>query len=519
MKKKLRKTFYLFMVVGMLFQIFAPTMVFAVTYQDGNNVTIGGNPVINGNTFEYTNGNVTITKNGNPVNVTSFDVEVGDEIVITLNPDTNYFAQLYDNGGDYNVFLDNNSYSFTIGHADSKSLSFTPSFSSQSGQEDPGIEAMKFDFKINGKSFYNVAIGDTLTVSNDFNMNSLDEFYVTKIVIEHDDPVDNEVYEYDDGEYSLDLKDRIGRQILESHLTKSSDNYALLRVESHAYIDPNDENSGMLQADLDKYGKTIDDYFAFYITNINFIKEAFKGVEVSTGDMPDNYDFTSWNGADLNGTTKSNPGKVTAYYGENTISFSSIVSSGISEISLVGDSGIPSSAVSINNVTGEVTILSNYYNEIPLQIKLEDGTIGYITVNRIGIFISDLNVGADTLYHGAATMISGNLNVDKDKKRVAATFYHEDTTTYEDYDLIVNITYADGSTETTSAQGVGDVHNSSGEITGSDYILWKGNSNVPKKISVIAVKKNALSNSETFGGATFGSGSGVEWECRKEGEE
>lgn len=513
MKKISRKIFSLFMAAGMLFQIFAPAIVLATTFEDGNNVTIGGNPTINGNTFEYANGDVTITKNSQPVNTISFEVAQGDVIVITLSPDTNYSAQLHDNERDFNIGLNENKYEFTIGRADSGTLSYTPSFNlgnpgdpvppGDGGDGAPMVEAMKFDFTINGESFTNVTIGDTLTVSNDFNMNSLDEFYVTKIAIEHDNPADNELYEYAVGEYSLELKDSEGRTIFDSHLTKSSDNYALLRVEAHS--------EDILEDDIAD-GKTLEDYFGFYITNMSFIKEAFKGVEVSTGVMPDNYDFTLWNGADLSGTTKSNPGKVTAYYGEDTISFSSTVSSDVSEISLVSDSGIPSSAVSINNTTGEITILSNYYNEIPLQIKLEDGTIGYITVNRIGIFISDVNAGNNTLYHGAFAMVSGNLNVHTDKYRIAAVFYHEDTTTYEDYDLIVNVTYDNGSTETTIAQGVGDVHNGSGNIIGSDYILWKGNSNQPKKISVTAVRKDALSSSNTFGGATFGSGAGVEWE-------
>lgn len=504
MKKITRKILSFLMIGGILFQMLIPTMVLATNVEDGNNVTIGGSPTINGNTFEYSNGDVTITKNNVSVNTTSFHVALGDEIVITLTPDENYEATL--SKGALAVILTNNTYSFTIGHADDNTLSFTPSFSLENN--DPPVESMKFDFTINGESFTNVTMGDKLRVSDNFNMDSLDEFYVTKIVINHEEPASDEVYVYEAEEYSLELKDSLGRNIFDSHLTKSSDNYALLRVEAHS--------NDILAADIAP-GKTLADYFGFYITNMSFIKTAFKGVGVSTGVMPDNYDFTKWNGADLSGTTKENPGEVTAYYGEDTITFSSIVSSGISEISLVSDSKIPSSAISINNATGEITVLSNYYNEIPLQIKLEDGTIGYITINRIGIFISNVNVGNDTFYHGAFSMISGNLNVDKDKNRIAAVFYHEDTTTYEDYDLIANITYEDGTTQTTIAQGVGDVHNSAGNIIGSDYILWKGNSNEPKKISVTAVRKNALNNENTFGGATFGSGAGVEWENKKGG--
>lgn len=504
MKKHIKKILSIFMIVGMLFQTFAPTIVFATTFEDGNNLTIGGNPTINGSTFEYSNGDVTITKNGASVNTTSFVLEEADEIVITLAPDEGYTAQLHNDVGDYDVALDNNTYSFTVGLASENGLLFTPSF--VTGPQEPGgpeeFNVITYDFTINGESFTNVTVGDMVTVSNSFNMDTLSEFYITKIAIE-----DGATYTYEPDEYSYELLDNQDRKIFETAFTKVSNNSATIRVESHS--------NDILDKDIAD-GKTRDHYYGFYITNIYFVKEAFKGVAVSTTVMPDNYDFTTWNGADLSDTTISNPGIVTAYYGENTIAFSSIVSSNVAEISLVSDSGIPSSAVDINNETGEITVLSNYYNEIPLQIRLEDGTIGYMTINRIGIFISDLNVGNDTLYHGASFTESGNLAVDTDKYRVAAVFYHEDTTTYEDYDLIVNITYEDGSTETTIAQGVGDVHNSSGNITGSDYILWKGNSNTPKKISVTAVTKDALSNENTFGGATFGSGAGVEW-TRSEG--
>ncbi|MDO5556655.1 MAG: hypothetical protein Q4G05_00195 [Clostridia bacterium] len=365
------------------------------------------------------------------------------------------------------------------------------------GPEEPPIEAMKFDFTFNGKSFTNVSIGEQLAVPDSFNMDNITEFYVTKIAIG-----DDKTYTYAANEYSYALLDSENRHIFETHFDKKSDNYANIRIEAHS--------NDLLDKDIAQ-DKTKEDYFGFYITGITFVKSGFKGVEVSTNVMPDNYDFTIWNGADLSATTKSNPGKVTAYYGENTISLSSITSSKISEIKLADDK-VPSSAVSINSETGKITILSNYYNEIPVQIKLEDGTIGYITINRIGIFIGDVNAGNNTFYHGAFANVDGNLNVDTDKYRIAAVFYHEDTTTCNDYDLIVNATYKDGSIKTTIAQAVGDVHNSSGNISGSDYILWKDvGEEAPKSVSVTAVKKGATTNKITFSGATFGAGAGVEW--------
>lgn len=498
MKRNQKKIFPIFMVVSMIFQILVPTIVSAITL-DGNTITIGGNPTINGSTFEYSNGDVTITKNNVSVNTTSFTVEKNDEIVISLVPDTGYTAQLHDNNQNNNIELNNNTYSFTIANANSSTISFTPSFFIS----DPPVEAIKIDFTINGESFTNVSIGDKVVVSNNFNIKAITQFYITKIAIEG-----VKTYTYSANEYSYDLLDNQGRRLFEvRNFTKISDNSARFGLEIH--------NNDILEKDIAQ-GKTKKDYFGLHITNLYLIKDAFRGVEVSTEAMPDNYDFTMWNGADLKGTTKDNPGKVTAYYDEDTINLSSIVSSDISEISLVNDGLVPSSAIEINNETNKITMLSNYYNEIPLKIKLEDGTTGYITVNRIGIFISDINAGNDTFYHGAAAEISGNLNIHTDKNRIAAVFYHEDSTTYEDYDLIVNITYADGKTETTIAEGVGDIHNSNGNIVGSDYVLWKGDiESQPTSVSVTAVKKGTLaSDATTFSGATFGSGAGVLWEGR-----
>ena len=488
MLRKFKKAFSVFMVIGVLLNFYAPVIVFAL--EEESTITIGGNATLNSSTFEYANGDVTITKNSNAVDTTSFTVKKGDQIVITLTPQLGYYCQLQKNG--VYVNLTNNTYNYTIG--DESTILFIPSF------QEPPASAIKYDFTYNGVDFTDVADGDTVTVPDNFNLDEINELYITKIAINGVQPVT-----YEPNEYSYALLDSQDRRIFEINFTKESANYGFMRILSHS--------NDILPANL-KPGKTNADYFGFYITNIKFVKNSFKGVQVSTGVMPDNYDFTIWNGADLNSTTKSNPGKVTAYYGDDTITFSSKVLSGIEEISLVADSGIPSSAVDIDNETGKVKILSNYYNEIPLQIKLKDGTIGYITVDRIGIFISELGAGVNTLYHGASMPLTGNLNVDTDKNRIAAVFYHEDSTTYEDYNLIVNITYKDGKTETKIAKGVGDVQNSEGNIVGSDYILWSGNkTSEPEKVSVTAVKKGAInSESTTFSGATFGSGSGVEWE-------
>lgn len=499
MIKNLLKKAMPIMVIAMLVSFISPLSVYAENFMDGNKLTIGGNPTINGTTFAYENGNVTVSKNDTLQNETSIDLSEGDVITITLTPNEGYQARLHNDIDDYDLKLDDNTYSFKIGHADPKTISLTPSFNPQGepgkpAEPGPEQKTLKFDFRLNGIDFTNVEDGN-VDVPEDFNMDKITDFYIKKIVVNG-----TETYSYNDNEYSYSMLDDQGRTILETHFDKISNNYATLRVQSHSQdIQDTDKVEGRI-------------YYDFYITGINFVKPDFRGVEVSTPVMPDNYDFTQWNGVDLRETTTDNPGKVTTYYGEDTISFDSIATSDIRKISLVSNSGVPSNAVSIDNTNMTIKVLSNYYNEIPLEIELVDGTKGYITVDRIGIFIDRMNVGSKVFYHGASANVGENMDVDTDKNRIVAVFYHEDTKTYNDYDLIVNMVFKDGSTKTAIAKGVGDVRNSNGNIVGSDYILWaSATEEEPVEVYVTAVAKNALSDSNTFGGATFGSGAGVKW--------
>lgn len=127
MKKKLKKIFSLLIVV-MLFQILLPTMVQAETYNGFYQVTLGGTSTINGSTFEYTHGDVTITKNGGSVNTNLFEVAQNDVIVITFVPDDGYKAKLFNAFNHSDITLDGNTYSFTIGTVVAATLTLTPSF-------------------------------------------------------------------------------------------------------------------------------------------------------------------------------------------------------------------------------------------------------------------------------------------------------------------------------------------------------------------------------------------------------
>lgn len=504
--KIIRKMISMLLIIGIIVQASMPIIVSA----EGNNsncdtVTIAGEYTVSDNDLNHSSGKgkVNITKNNSPVTDTTFSVVTGDKIVITLTANLGYVPEL--RNGDIILSLTDNKYEFTIGNATENVLTLTPSFNVDE------LGEISFDFTINGQSFTNVKMGADVIVPSDFNMGAIEEFYVTKAVLKGKSGATLRTYTYDDEEYSYELLDSVGRKILETSLTKVSDSYGYLRSIAH----PED----ILPADI-AAGKTNADYYGFYILRINFLKAGFKGVEVSTETLLDNYDFTKWNGVDLSTSTESNPGVVTAYYDENVINFNSITSSKIKSITLVGDS-VPSSAVNIDNETGNVTVLSNFYNEITFKIELEDNTVGYIKVNRTGIFIDRVNKGLLTFYHGAQAMVDGNMNFYTDKNRIAAVFYHGNTTSRTDYDLIANITYADGTTKTVIAEAVSSNPNSFGSVTGSNYIIWKGDKEQePLKVSVTAVKKGSIdSDATTFNGVTFGSGAGVEWSDYRGGEE
>lgn len=350
-----------------------------------------------------------------------------------------------------------------------------------------------YSFTLNGKEFTDVSDGAMIVVDDNMNFNGINTLCFTKVVI------GGTPYIYNNNEYCYTLKDDQDRTILEANLNKHSNSYATFRVRSH----PED----ILDSDLQGHERS---YFAdFYITNIGFKKAGFKGVEASTAIMPDHYDFTVWNGVDLN----EGEGTLTAYYGDDTIILTSDCDSSINKVELVEGRGVPNHAVTITG--NNVKINSSYYNIIPVRVTLEDNTSGIVNINRMGIYITNIPSGSDILYHGAELQIAQpNFTHNTGKDRIAATFYHTSAKSHTDYDIYANITYSNGTTETVIAEWVSDTTGAHG-LVGSDYEIWAGDmANAPVKVSVIAANKNAAASETVFGGLTFGNGSGVEWTRR-----
>ena len=492
---------------------------------NNNNNNSGLNIVFDGNAggkvwykFSTEANETEVTENRNNIQIPAG----ATSIVLRGEDKTIQFAALYKNGTQNNIDNDGlkseNGVLFAI--SDTDNLEFRIQYAENQNNQGNNqefvnkIDVTRLDFRLNGKDC--VVTSDNMEIPVEANMNfeGVDEFYITKVVTHDNENNTDRTYNYAAGEYSIGLKDAENRSILEVNFGKQTTNLAYLRIEAHT--------EDIKASDLAAMGKTEDDFYGFYTPQIRLIKPGLKGlVEVSTPHMPDVYDFVSFNGFELGDTSESNYADVTVYYGDDTINLTSL-GSNITNIELVSGKGVLPSAVEIDVANKNVKIKSNYYNEIPLKItaKLEGGqtVVGYVKITRVGIYINDLNKGATVFYHGAGNgkvnENGGNLKVDTDKQRLVAVFYHSNTTTVNDYDLILNIINKDGTRETKLAKPVGDVPDEGNSpLVGSDYIIWEGNSieDRPSRIYVTAVKKGATSNSNTFGGATFGAGAGITW--------
>lgn len=211
----------------------------------------------------------------------------------------------------------------------------------------------------------------------------------------------------------------------------------------------------------------------------------------------------------------------------------------------------PGYTIRMVNGSIEVFFKSNFYDRltIPITIIRSDGTtvIRNLTVIRTGIefehFISsrsDPNSSTANVGHGTQRGSEINLRGD-DSYFVVASYLIPDFGNTLPYGLLVTRTYDDGTTETeivrnpidsppefSNAIGYEDgiyYYNSGLPEDGSDpietnanvadYMVFAGDENgrVPETINVLVLKADPASVTDgSFGGFSFGSGSGVEWD-------
>lgn len=499
-------------------------VVFLVENYAGVNVDFATEAIANNvATYNVDNVEVTLTVTGGNIAGGTLPISRNNLGSVTFTLGNTYNSetmQVVVRGAEqYSQVLNVNNNTFTLNGLNFPGNNINISVESQNQGGDPyivedGIEITTMEFTINGQACTITADNSVVNVPADTNFESLEEFYITRIVSK--DRATDEVKDitFAPGKYGLNIKDNQNRPVLETNLTKQTTSLAFVRVEAH--VDAiTDEHLAILE-------KTSDDIVGFYLPQIVLVKPNPQGlVGIETPNKPDVYDFTAFNGVELGDTSIDNFSEVSVYYGDDTIDLSGI-GCNITNIELVEGKGVLSSAVEIDVTNRKVKIKSNFYNEIPLKITVQMGDqstiVGYVKIVRVGIYINDLNKGANVFYHGAfngsVNENGGNLNVDTDKSRLVAVFYHDNTKTVNDFDLVVNIVKKDGTTETKLAKPVGDVNDEGSPLVGSDYIVYEGDSyeDFPTKVYVTAVKKGATSGAATtFGGATFGAGAGVTW--------
>ena len=369
--------------------------------------------------------------------------------------------------------------------------------------ENPQPQKDVMDLVINGVTFTDVENYSQLVVPDSWdlaNMTPQDmNITVTKL---NGETATGSGATYADGFKSNTMYDEQNRDAMEIGITSKGENSLLFKIEFHS------DSIGNVNA-----------YPGFYIFGLTLVKDSYRGVEVGTNHMPDMYDFSTSRVVDLKDTSAANPGIITAYYGDDTIQLASDTSNTISNIQVGAE--IPANAVTVDVAAGTIKVNSNYYSSIPVTITLDDGTVGYMQIERIGLDIQKIqwvNASSKYILHGASAQGCEIPSEYYGKSIMTASFYHTASEDYNDYNLIATVKLSDGTTQTNVVKGIGTVPCIDSSLAGSDYIVWSGDeikydnpsSVYPVSVSVTAVKANATSGS-TFGGASFGSGAGVTW--------
>ena len=292
-------------------------------------------------------------------------------------------------------------------------------------------------------------------------------------------------------------QDAEGRNPLEVGTTERTEHQWVVNLQYHNEDDPVEENRNCPP---------------FYYVNLTFISANYNGVKLDFSKKPDMYQDTVYpDKVDITGTTAESPAVTGVYYDADDFTLSGVNGTAVSSIAVTG--GIPASAVTITGNT--VKFNSGYYATIPLTITLANGTVGYLSVERLGMEIRSVHPGIGSwpnVLHGSQNGSDVTTASGANTYNVVAVFYYDGTKSYADYNVIANLTFADGHTETKVVSGFGEKASAGdgGATKGGDYLVWSGASAdaMPTSVSCTAVKAGATGGSN-FGGALFGAGKGV----------
>lgn len=523
MKERLRKIF-----MGVLVMCLTLTLVYVPMQvkADGDIATVELNgpegTTIDGGVFQATGGKAEISIDGTKQTGTDREfrnIGLNDEIEIVLTAEDGKKGVLRTPGGrgltlpDPTTSGQITTYTFTLrgigltGEPGSNFAALNFEFEDNNpgagdpppGEGDPlpGEEAKSnwsLDLRIGSTEYPNIKGDTSYKISS---MEDIKEITVLRqrkndeaSVVEVEDEIRRKT---DDSSKSMSTTclDEQGRGVLEVYTISEGTNYVTLNLRSHY---------GDLGVDVD-----LED---FYVTNITFYVDGFKGMEVTTDiPEPDMFDSVSSSDiVDLKNTTAEKPAEINKYYGSDTIRINDYAGTAVTKVAL--GEGINPGAVTISGT--QVTFNSAYYASVPLVITLADGTTGYVTINRLGVQIRDYNANATNTNHGNQPGYTLTGTPYAGKYNIVANFYYDSAKSYQDYNVVATLTYADGRTEVKTVAGVYEKTCVNGGTKGGDYIVYSGDKDsAPVKVAVTVVK--AGTSDTTFAGASFGAGKGVEF--------
>lgn len=242
----------------------------------------------------------------------------------------------------------------------------------------------------------------------------------------------------------------------------------------------------------------------FRLTIYNDAENTYEGLQIG---VPSDYTYFPdfWDGAlhndvvDVSETTKENPVQYDAFLLEKTIEINSDAFS--NEITSVEALDVPSKAVTITKKAAgvyDIKYNSNYYNNVEFKITDEEGKTYYVVFTR--------NIVRLFQKVGGSTFLK---------------LYYDKNESYNDYDVVINTNYKDGTTKTTVAtapsSGLEDEFgnpiaglemNAGDNLKAAIYDLPDKTSSDVTSYDITVVKKGALS-STTYSGTYAGNGYGI----------
>ena len=210
---------------------------------------------------------------------------------------------------------------------------------------------------------------------------------------------------------------------------------------------------------------------------------------------------------DISGTSKENPAFYDVYLLENNLKFTLNNDRKATNIKSVVPLNVNSKAVTVRKNGDEYTIYfnSNYYDKVLFEVTGENNQKYYFVVNRI------FGSTWENMWDREADKLQGGI-----------TLLYPDTDSYNDYQVIANVTYSDGSFATIDVPNVKTYQDLYKE--GIDHMAYvnewpdgKGLKAASYGITITkdmvdlyftAVKKGAL-DSTNYGGTFAGNGKGI----------